>query len=476
MSDPLIFNFFSMNTANHMFHGMWRHPGNQSIDYNNLEYWVKLCQLMERGGFDNLFCADVIGIDPAFRGSEEIYCKEAVQFPVNDASTLISALIGATETFGLSFTSSIIQEHPFNFARRVSTMDHLSKGRIGWNIVTGASINAHQNFGAAHQTKHDERYAWADEYMEVLYKLWEGSWEEDAFLRDRDRGIFSDHRKVHRINHEGKRYKVRGPHTPSPSPQRTPTLFQAGASSTGRAFAARHAEGTFIVAVSPQSARKLVKETNQLVEQYGRKKGDLKYIQGLSFVVGSTEEEAQRLAREWDEYNSVEGAMAHISRDINIDLGSMDPSTPVSSVNIEGLRGIVTLVEDAMPGKVVTIGDVGQVFARNTRVIGTPESIADTLEVWRDAGIDGINVVYQTSPRSFVDFIEHVMPVLRKRGLAREAEVKPATLRERMFPGRGPRLNERHPAAQYRPGGPKHRLAPLGHPTGPETLTAEVIP
>lgn len=455
MNTPLIFNGFVMNSANHIFHGMWRHPENQSVSYENLDYWVKLVQMLERGGFDCLFCADVLGIDPAFRGSEEIYCKEAVQFPINDSSTLIAALIGATETFGLAFTSSIIQEHPFNFARRVSTMDHLSKGRIGWNVVTSATHNAHRNFGYDQQTKHEERYAWADEYMEVVYKLWEGSWEDDGVLCDRPGGTYADYRKVHRINHESQRYRVPGPHTPSPSPQRTPVIFQAGASPTGRAFAAKHAEGTFIVAAHPQAGKKLITETNQLLVNNGRKKGDLKYIQGLSFVVGSTQEEARKLARELDEYNSVEGAMAHIGRDIDVDLGNLDPSTPVSSANIEGIRGFVKLVEEANPGKVVTVGDVAQVLALNTRIVGTPESIADELQEWHDAGVDGVNVIYQTSPGSFANFIEHVMPVLRKRGLAREAEVEPVTLRERMFPGRGPRLNERHNAARYRIGGEK---------------------
>jgi alkanesulfonate monooxygenase SsuD/methylene tetrahydromethanopterin reductase-like flavin-dependent oxidoreductase (luciferase family) len=295
--------------------------------------------------------------------------------------------------------------------------------------------------------------------MDVVYKLWEGSWEEDAFLVDRANDIFADYKKVHRINHQSQRYRVLGPHTPSPSPQRTPVLFQAGASQTGRAFAARHAEGTFIVAANARAGKKLVDETNQMLEKFGRRKGDLKFIQGLSFVVGSTMTEAQKLAEEWDHYNSVEGAMAHIARDIDVDLGILDPSTPVTSDSIEGIRGFVKLVEEAMPGKVVTAGDVGQVLALNTRIVGTPESIADDLKVWQDAGIDGVNVIYQTSPRSFVDFIEQVMPVLRKRGLAREAEVEPATLRERMFPGRGPRLNERHVAAQYRYGGPKSVVA-----------------
>lgn len=453
MTKPLIFNGFVMNSANHIFHGMWKHPDNQTIKFENLDYWKKLVQMMERGGFDNLFCADVLGIDPAFNGSEEIYCKEAVQFPVNDSSTLISSLIGVTETFGLSFTSSIIQDHPFNFARRVSTMDHLSNGRIGWNIVTSATHNAHQNFGYESQTKHEERYAWAEEYMDVVYKLWEGSWEEGAVLCDRESATYVDYRKVHRIRHESERYRVLGPHTPSPSPQRTPVLFQAGASPTGRAFAARHAEGTFIVAAHPEAGKKLVTETNALLEKCGRKKGDLKYLQGLSFIVGSTEEEANKLAKEYDQYMSLEGAMAHIGRDIDVDFGKLDPSTPVSSANIEGIRGFVKLVEEANPGKVVTVADVAQVLALNTRIIGTPESIADKLQEWSDAGIDGVNVIYQTSPGSFSNFIEHVMPVLRKRGLAREAEVEPATLRERMFPEGGPRLNDRHVAAQYRVGG-----------------------
>lgn len=450
MSGHLVFNGFEMNAANHIFHGMWRYPKNRQSEFNSLKYWVELVQLMERGGFDNIFVADILGVDPAYKGSWDIYLKEAVQIPQNDSSTLIGAMIGVTETLGLSFTSSIIQDHPFSFARRVSTLDHLSNGRIGWNIVTSVSHNASQNFGLNRQLAHEARYAWAAEYMDVVYKLWEGSWEDDAVLRDRERGIYADPDKVHRIHHDSARYKVLGPHLTEPSLQRCPVFFQAGASASGRAFAAQNAEATFIVSINPTACRRLIQETDALVEQAGRKKGDLLYVQGFSFVVGSTEEEAQRLAREMDEYNSVDGALAHISRDLGIDLGTLDPDSPVESHAIQGVQGYVKLWEDANPGKTATVKDVGQALALNTRMIGTPESIADQLEEWRDAGINGVNVTFQTSPGSFENFIEHVMPVLRKRGLAREVSTEPMTLRERMFPGRGPRLNDRHPAARYR--------------------------
>jgi len=229
-----------MNVVSHIYHGLWRHPDTRQIEFNDLDTWVDLARLLEEGRFDALFLADVIGVDPAYKGSWDTYVKEAVQIPSNDSSALAAALVGVTENLGLTFTSSILSEHPFSFARRLSTLDHLSKGRIGWNIVTSVSHNAAQNFGLDRIVAHDERYAWADEYMDVVYKLWEGSWDEDALIADKRAGIYADPEKVHRVYHDGKRYRVMGPHLTTPSPQRTPVLYQAGSSKIGRAFAARH--------------------------------------------------------------------------------------------------------------------------------------------------------------------------------------------------------------------------------------------
>jgi FMN-dependent oxidoreductase (nitrilotriacetate monooxygenase family) len=449
MSKRLIFNGFSMNCVSHVFHGMWRHPDTKQTEFNELATWVELVKLLERGKFDALFMADVIGVDPSYEGGWDRYIEEAVQIPINDSSTLIAALIGATEQLGLNFTSSILQDHPFSFARRVSTLDHLSGGRIGWNIVTSVSHNAAQNFGFDRIVAHDERYKWAHEYLDVVYKLWEGSWDDDALVVDKLRGLYANPSGVHRIRHEGKRYRVLGPHLTTPSPQRVPVLYQAGASTAGRAFAAAHAEGTFIASQSPAGAQRLTQQVREKVRGFGRHDDDLLFIQGMSFVVGSTEEEARRLAREQDEYISLDGLAAHISRDLGVDLGLLDPDRPVDDLKIEGVQGLVRFFEDANPGVRPTVRNLISAYSQSGRIVGTPESIADQLEEWQRAGIDGVNVMYHRTPHSFARFIEHVTPVLQRRGLA-QREYAPGTLREKLFAGRGPRLNGRHPAARYR--------------------------
>jgi alkanesulfonate monooxygenase SsuD/methylene tetrahydromethanopterin reductase-like flavin-dependent oxidoreductase (luciferase family) len=226
-------------------------------------------------------------------------------------------------------------------------------------------------------------------------------------------------------------------------------LYQAGSSKAGRAFAARHAEGTFIMAPNLAGARKAIAETRRLAREAGRDPSDLLFIQGLSFVVGSSEEEAQRKSREIDEYVSLDGLAAHISRDMGIEFGIFDPDQPIDEYSIEGLQGYVRLFEEANPGKKARVSDLANWLSYNGRIVGTPETIADQLELWQDAGINGVNVMYQTTPGSFQTFIEHVMPVLRRRGLA-QREYSLGTLRQRLFPGRPARLIERHPAAQYR--------------------------
>lgn len=450
MSKRLIFNGFSMNCVSHIYHGLWRHPQSRQTDFNDLQTWIDLVKVLERGKFDALFLADVIGVDPAYKGSWNTFIEEAVQIPMNDTAALAGALISSTENLGLTFTSSILQEHPFNFARKLSTLDRLSKGRIGWNMVTSVSHNAAQNFGFDRIVPHTERYRWAEEYVDIVYKLWEGSWEDDAVLNDKKAGIFADPSRIHRIHHRSERYKVLGPHLTTPSPQRTPVLYQAGSSRDGRAFASRHAEGTFIVSLNPAGARTLVDEVRAQVAAAGRDPSDLLFIQGLSFVIGSTEEEARRKSRELDEYVSPDGLLAHISRDLGIDLGLLDPDRPVEELQIEGVQGVVRFVEEGNPGKWARVRDLGSAYAYNTRIVGTPESIADRLEEWRDAGVDGVNVIYQTTPGSFVDFVEHLTPVLQKRGLAQREYGPGATLREWLFEGRGARINDRHPAARYR--------------------------
>lgn len=256
-----------------------------------------------------------------------------------------------------------------------------------------------------------------------------------------------------------------GPHLSQPSLQRVPVLFQSGSSPAGRAFAARNAEGTYIVAQSPEVARRQIEETNRYLVGYGRKPGDLKFIQGMSFIIGSTGEEARRKARDIAEDLS-DDHLAHLSRDLGIHLGLLDPERPVEELEIQGVQGVIHAFEDANPGGTPRVRDLGRIYGNAGNTVGTPESIADTLEVWQQAGVDGINVSYHRLPGSFLGFAEQVVPVLQNRGLA-QRDYAPGTYREKLF-AEGARVNARHPAAAwcgaFTHSANRARITPLAEP------------
>lgn len=446
MTRPLRFNAFAMHTNSHIHHGQWRRPDAGQVDFEDVQLWIRLAKTLEDAKFDALFLADVSGVYGDADADFEVYIREGLQIPSHDPITLVGALATHTEHLGLALTSNVVQNHPFNFARQISTLDHISKGRIAWNIVTGVQDNGARNFGLPRLVDHAERYEWADEYVDVTYKLWEGSWDDDAVLKDRVRGQYSDPTKIHRIDHVGKRYSVQGPHLPSPSPQRTPLLYQAGSSASGRSFAARNAEATFIIAPSPAIARQQIEETRRLAVEAGRLAEDITFYQGLSFVIGDTEEEAQAKAVEYERYVSIDGYLAHHAL-VDSDGRAYDPDTRLVDVQTETMKGFSEWVRKAVTDREPTIRDVALILSRNTRIVGTPEQIADRLVEWQDAGVDGINVINWVLPGSFEEFAEKVLPVLRQRGLA-QTEYAPGTLREKLF-GRA-HLDERHPAARYR--------------------------
>src|SRR3954447_1997936 len=445
---PLHFAAFVMNTTGHIIQGTWRRPTARQTDFNNLDHWVGLARTLERGKFDAIFFADVVGLYAPYRGDERKYFEAGLQVPSNDPSVLVSALAYATEHLGIAFTASILQEHPFNFARRISTLDHASKGRVAWNIVTNYLPNASRNFGLEGLTAHDERYAWADEYVDVTYKLWEGSWEEDALVQDRETSIHADFDRVHKINHVGPRYRVEGPHLVTPSPQRTPLLFQAGASEAGRTFAAKNAEAVFIQAPTLESAARDTADTRARAVAHGRRADDIKFFQGMYVVPGSTEEEARRKAAELDEWIDYDAQLSHMSGAVGIDFGFEDLDTPVGELRTEGVQSIVGWIKDLVTDRPATLRDVAHFTATNNRIVGTPEQIADALEVWQASGVDGINLVNAEIPGSYEDFVDQVIPVLQARGLA-QTEYAEGTPRHKLF-RHGARLPERHQAARYR--------------------------
>jgi FMN-dependent oxidoreductase (nitrilotriacetate monooxygenase family) len=446
MPRPLRFNAFVMHTNSHIHHGQWRRPDAGQVDFEDIDLWIDLARLLEAAKFDAIFLADVSGVYGDADADFDVYIREGLQIPSHDPITLVAAIATHTENLGLALTSNVVQNHPFNFARQISTLDHISKGRVAWNIVTGTQDNGARNFGLPRLVDHAERYAWAEEYVDVAYKLWEGSWDDGAVLKDRERGIYSDASKIHTIDHVGERYTVQGPHLPSPSPQRTPVLYQAGSSGSGRAFAARNAEATFIIAPSPAVAKQQIDETRRLAVEAGRRADDITFYQGLSFVIGDTEEEARAKAAEYERYVSVDGYLAH-SALVGRDGRAYDPDTPLSEVETDTMRGFSEWVRTGITDREPTIRDVALVISRQTRIVGTPEQIADALVEWQEAGVDGINVINWVIPGSFEEFADAVLPVLRERGLA-QTDYAPGPLRQKLFGE--PLLNDRHPAARYR--------------------------
>lgn len=453
MSEPkrLILNLFEMNTVSHITHGLWRLPGNNRERFNDLDYWVELAQLLEHGGFDGIFLADVIGAYDVFRGGPETALREGLQIPSNDPLLVIPAMAAVTKRLGFGVTFSTTYEPPFAFARRMSTLDHLTKGRVGWNIVTSYLPNAARNFGLDGEVPHDKRYEIADEYLHVLYKLWEGSWDDDAVVRDREGGVYTDPSKVRYIDHVGEHFRVKGPHLAEPSRQRTPVLYQATGSPAGIAFAGRHAEVVFTGGRSVDDFRRNAQGMRDAALAQGRTGDDIKFIVQAGIVVGRTDEEAADKVRLYRRHQSIDGILAHAS--LPIDLTAYPPETPIAKVREDaGETGRFLPLSGATVGEALS----RIVESREDRffVAGTPKVVADEIELWLDeAGIDGINLRQYHSFDTARDFAELVVPELRRRGRLRDepGAAEPRTLRESIF-GRGPRLPENHVGARYRGG------------------------
>jgi len=445
---PLFYSAFLQNTVSHLQHGAWQLPEAEQDRMNDLDLWVNLTRSLEDGGFDMMFFADMTGLVHEFSGGIEKFVASGLHIPCNDPMVIVSAICAATRRLGVAFTSSVLQLHPFEFARKMSTLDHATRGRIGWNVVTGMSDNAARNFGLEELVDHDERYEWAEEYMEVVYKLWQASWDDEALVLDKNAGIVADPRHVHRIDHKGQRYSVQGPHLVSPSPQRVPFLFQAGASSRGRDFAAKHAEVVFLLSPTPASAGRDAADIRRRCAEFGRDPRDIKIMQGMTFVVGDTHAAAEAEAARIDATLDDAAYVAFAGGVMGVDLGFADLDQPIGDLRQRGTESVVAWLRQAIPDREPTVRDIARIHRSAGRLVGTAEEIADGIQQWADAGIDGINVINYTIPGSYLSFADSVMPELRRRGLARDTEnADPSTLRAR-FTG-SDRPDERHPAHQY---------------------------
>ncbi|HFG6920774.1 LLM class flavin-dependent oxidoreductase [Acinetobacter baumannii] len=452
MTKRISFNAFEMNCIAHQSPGLWRHPQDRSVEYKDLEYWTDLAQILERGFFDGIFIADVLGIYDVYHQSAEHALTGAVQVPVNDPLQIVPAMAAVTKHLGFGVTTSISFEHPYPFARRISTLDHLTKGRVGWNIVTSYLESGSKNLGLKTQVNHDNRYDIADEYLEVLYKLWEGSWEEGSVLRDRESGIFADYKKVHPIQHEGKYFTVPGIHICEPSPQRTPVLYQAGASSRGQKFASQNAECVFIAAPSKIATKKVVQGIRQKLVQEGRDPYSVKIYALLSIVTDETDAKAQAKFKEYQSYGSYDGALTLLSGWSGVDFSQYQPTDKVEYIQTNAIQSLLDSYVNADPERVWTIEEIANwnsLGGNGPVLVGSAETVSDALQQWvEDTDVDGFNLAYILAHQTFADVVEFIVPELQKRGLYQTSYAQ-GTLREKLF-GAGPYLPENHRGAKYR--------------------------
>ncbi|EOH6308324.1 TPA: LLM class flavin-dependent oxidoreductase [Acinetobacter baumannii] len=452
MTKRISFNAFEMNCIAHQSPGLWRHPQDRSVEYKDLEYWTDLAQILERGFFDGIFIADVLGIYDVYHQSAEHALTGAVQVPVNDPLQIVPAMAAVTKHLGFGVTTSISFEHPYPFARRISTLDHLTKGRVGWNIVTSYLESGSKNLGLKTQVNHDNRYDIADEYLEVLYKLWEGSWEEGSVLRDRENGIFADHKKVHPIQHEGKYFTVPGIHICEPSPQRTPVLYQAGASSRGQKFASQNAECVFIAAPSKIATKKVVQGIRQKLVQEGRDPYSVKIYALLSIVTDETDAKAQAKFKEYQSYGSYDGALTLLSGWSGVDFSQYQPTDKVEYIQTNAIQSLLDSYVNADPERVWTIEEIANwnsLGGNGPVLVGSAETVSDALQQWvEDTDVDGFNLAYILAHQTFADVVEFIVPELQKRGVYQTSYAQ-GTLRETLF-GAGPYLPENHRGAKYR--------------------------
>lgn len=423
---------FLMGAGHHI--AAWRHQNTPHNGYENIDFYQSLAKTAEKGKLDMLFISDALSI------TEKSHPSELVRF---EPTTLIANLAAVTSNIGLVATASTTYNEPYNLARKYASIDHLSKGRAAWNIVTSYYENDAYNYSLPTHPEHDERYEIADEFVEVVQKLWD-SWEDDALVRDKEQGVYFKPEKLHTPNHKGKYYSVRGPLNASRPIQGNPVLIQAGSSPRGKAFAAKRAEVIFTAQQTLEEAQAFYKDIKQAVIEYGREPNSVKVLPGVSPIVGRTREEAYSKYQELQDLIPEEIALAFLSDYLGgLDLTQFnsDQQLPTRIPETNGNQSRRELIINLAQREQLTIRQLAKKVAgaRGHRIIfGTPEEIADQMQEWfENEGCDGYNLLFQYYPTLFEDFIELVIPVLQERGLFRK-DYEGVTLRDHLGLARTP--------------------------------------
>lgn len=420
-------NAFLRNVGQH--EAAWRLPETDTRSVTDIGHYQRLAQIAEKGKLDAIFFAD----HPALKDRSEDRPWDSL-----DPFTLITALSGVTSKIGLVATSSTTYADPYGTARRFATLDHVSRGRAAWNVVTTASSAAAANFGFEHHPDPEARYARAAEFLDVTFALWD-SWDDDAILGDKEGGVFVDPDKIHRINHVGPQFRVSGPLEIPRSPQGRPVIFQAGSSEPGKDLAARYADAIFTAQPEIEDGQAFYADIKARVRAHGRDPDTVLILPGLSFFIGGTEEEAFALRETFEDLTLPTYGIAQLSRVTGIDFSTHDLDSliriPVRPAEAGNQRSRHDLVHRLTTTENLTLRQLLRRLSagRGHRIAtGTPEQVAATIVEWFETGAaDGFNLIPPALPSSLTTFVEQVIPLLQARGLFR-TEYEGSTLREHL--------------------------------------------
>jgi FMN-dependent oxidoreductase (nitrilotriacetate monooxygenase family) len=415
-----------MHLAQFLVHGptyhslaMWRHPrtADAGYDWTQPELYQHIARVCERGKLDMVFFADLNYVSDTYRGTMDPAIRHATQVPEHDPIPLLSFMAAATSRIGLAATFSVSHAHPYYAARLWATLDHLTRGRAGWNVVTTLNHNQSANFGEGLRPV-EERYDRATEFIEVCKKLW-ASWEPDAVVMDRATGVFADPAKVHRIEHAGAFFQSRGPLNVVRSKHGGPVILQAGTSPKGRAFAARHADAIFAIQPNLAGAKAYYDDIKSATVNEGRPPNACKILFGIQPILGATAEEARAKQEAHNRLVPLEGGLAILSGHLDFDLSTLPLDTVMAHRTERALQRMQTRYRTAT-GELLTLREVAQRHGQSVgllQMVGTPVDVADQMEAFLDhVGGDGFMLTPIYCPGAIEEFVDHVVPELQRRG------------------------------------------------------------
>jgi FMN-dependent oxidoreductase (nitrilotriacetate monooxygenase family) len=399
----------------------WADPEDERLEgLASFDHWKRLARTLERGCFDAMFFADTPGGFDRYKDSLDDYVRYGVCWPCHDPMALAGVMLAETTHLGLAVTLSTSGTYPYATVRRLSTLDYLSGGRVGWNIVSGHLRGEHRALGVP-QLEHDQRYDHADEYMKICYALWNGI-KPGAIKADRQRGLYADPEMVDVVDFAGEHFHCHAVPPTLPSAQGRPVLFQAGSSGRGQQFAMQHADIVFAIQPRLSEMTRFVKKLDDAAASAGRAETP-KVVFGIQCILGGTEAEAKRKQAEMAERIPIDAALSRMSGTLGIDFSKVDLDQSLAANDTQASRGMLQALANLAGDGNATVRDAARAFGASTgmlQVVGTPEQVASELEtLWRESGGHGFNITPAANVRSVEDFVDEVVPRLQAKGVFR---------------------------------------------------------